>query len=175
MDGGGDCLFLPYHGRCARRFAIPHGIESFFLFRPVSSVRSYMPLLRGIAVAGDSGDRTAERPALWTGLFEFQFEFPPKFVERGVLAAQVGELVFRLDGADCAPVLFYFDVEYDRSVEPRDVTQQGNQLLLVLNDVVAQQIGGDGGANGVARDLHVGDSLAAGRVHDALHGGRALR
>ena len=92
-----------------------------------------MPLLRGIAVAGDSGDRTAERPALWTGLFEFQFEFPPKFVERGVLAAQVGELVFRLDGADCAPVLFYFDVEYDRSVEPRDVTQQGNQLLLVLN------------------------------------------
>ena len=65
--------------------------------------------------------------------------------------------VFRLDGADCAPVLFYFDVEYDRSVEPRDVTQQGNQLLLVLNDVVAQQIGGDGGANGVARDLHVGE------------------
>ena len=31
------------------------------------------------------------------------------------------------------------------------------QLLLVLNDVVAQQIGGDGGANGVARDLHVGE------------------
>lgn len=77
-----------------------------------------MPLLRGIAVAGDSGDRTAERPALWTGLFEFQFEFPPKFVERGVLAAQVGELVFRLDGADCAPVLFYFDVEYDVPSSP---------------------------------------------------------
>src|SRR5699024_4493760 len=49
------------------------------------------------------------------GLFEFQFELPPEFVERGVFAAQVGELVFRFDGTDGAPVFLYFDVEYDRS------------------------------------------------------------